>query len=79
MSRARDSPFDSPQPAECQYYPGCQQPAVHAVDVAVDDDETEEVKACTECAEEFVEPPVNSGRDVRDLTVLERWEDADDA
>lgn len=45
--------FADPRPVECEYYEDCFEPAVVAVDVAIDPD-TREIVACRECVAEFL-------------------------
>jgi len=80
MSRSGSSTeFETPVPVTCDYYTDCFDGALHACNTAINpDQETNEVVACRECAQEFADGYGNSWAQVRDLDPAERWEVAGD-
>jgi len=70
--------YPDPEPVACDLTdPDCQHPAVYAADVALAADETREVPACRDCAEQFAAAVGNDWSDVRELPASERWIDRD--
>jgi len=72
---SKSGEFAEPHPVTCAYVETCSGGAMFAVNVAINPDEdTEEVVACPECVEAFLDGLGNTESQVRELEPAERWE-----